>query len=397
MRILVLAPQPFFQERGTPIAVRLFLEVLGQAGHHLELLTYHEGDNVDLPGVVIHRIPVLWGTKGVRPGFSAKKLICDAAMAVKALKLVRRKDFDMVHAVEEAAFIAWVLKILYGLPYVYDMDSSLATQVLDKFPWLGPAAGFLHWAEGQALSHSQGVLAVCHSLRDRARKYASRVPVACLEDTSLLGGGVNRSTPGELESLDGVKVMYVGNLESYQGIDLLLRGFGLALRQIPRLRLVVIGGVETHIAKYRGMAAELGVAGRVSFLGPRPAGELGVYLQAADILVSPRIAGDNTPMKIFSYLDSGKPLLATRLATHTQVLDDKVAMLVEPEPADLARGLTALASDPDLGQELGRQGRRRVRLRYSREAYGRKLNSFYAAMARALGQRRQAGGAPRAH
>jgi glycosyltransferase involved in cell wall biosynthesis len=379
-----LAPQPFFQERGTPIAVKLFLETLSQGGHQLELLTYHEGVEVDLPGVVVHRIPALWGVSNIRPGFSWKKLVCDAAMAVKALELARRGRFEVVHAVEEAAFIAWGIKALYGLPYVYDMDSSLAQQVLDKFPWLAPVAGVLRGAEGRALGHSQGVLAVCHSLRDRARQYARQVPVARLEDISLLDDAPGQAAPAEVAGLDGLKIMYVGNLESYQGIDLLLQGFGLAVADAPELRLVVIGGAEVDIAKYRAQAEQTGIERRVSFLGPRPARELGSYLRAADILVSPRVAGDNTPMKIFSYLDSGRPLLATRLATHTQVLDDRVALLVEPEAGDLARGLTALARDPGLRRELGRQGQRRVRLRYSRQAYGRKLDSFYAAVARAL-------------
>jgi glycosyltransferase involved in cell wall biosynthesis len=210
--------------------------------------------------------------------------------------------------------------------------------------------------------------------------------VARLEDISLLEEAPGQDPPQEVADLDGIKVMYVGNLEPYQGIDLLLQGFGPAQAQAPDLRLVVIGGAEADVAKYRAQAAQLGIAGRVSFLGPRPSSELGRYLQAADILVSPRVAGDNTPMKIYSYLDSGKPLLATRLATHTQVLDDRVAMLVEPEAKDLARGLAALAGDQTLRDELGRQGRRRVRQRYSRRAYQRKLESFYRAVARAVGQ-----------
>lgn len=386
MRILVLAPQPFFQERGTPIAVRLLLETLSQAGHQLELLAYHEGEDVDLPGVVVHRIPDLRWIRGVRPGFSWKKLVCDAFMAVQARRLARSGRFEVVHAVEEAAFIAWGLKALYGLPYVYDMDSSLAQQVTDKFPWLGPLGGLLRRAEGRALAHSQGVLAVCQALCELARPCVDRAPVARLEDISLLEETPGQDPPQEVADLDGIKVMYVGNLEPYQGIDLLLQGFGPAQAQAQDLRLVVIGGAEADIAKYRAQAAQLGIAGRVSFLGPRPSSELGRYLQAADILVSPRVAGDNTPMKIYSYLDSGKPLLATRLATHTQVLDDRVAMLVEPEAKDVARGLAALAGDQALRDELGRQGRRRVRQRYSRRAYQRKLESFYRAVARAVGQ-----------
>ena len=74
--------------------------------------------------------------------------------------------------------------------------------------------------------------------------------------------------------------------------------------------------------------------------------------------MSPRLKGLNTPMKIYSYLDSGSAVLATRLRTHTQVLDDELAYLVEPEPAALGRGLAALLRDarsppPARGQRQG--------------------------------------------
>ncbi|HEY3013063.1 MAG TPA: hypothetical protein VGJ36_09970 [Gemmatimonadales bacterium] len=70
------------------------------------------------------------------------------------------------------------------------------------------------------------------------------------------------------------------------------------------------------------------------FLGPRPISSLDDLFHRADVPVSPRLKGLNTPMKIYSYLDS----LATRLRTHTQVLDDHTAYLVAPEPEALGDG-----------------------------------------------------------
>ena len=56
----------------------------------------------------------------------------------------------------------------------------------------------------------------------------------------------------------------------------------------------------------------------------------------ADVLVSPRTKGANTPMKVYSYLDSGVAVLATRLPTHTQVMNDETALLAEPTPEDFS-------------------------------------------------------------
>ena len=112
--------------------------------------------------------------------------------------------------------------------------------------------------------------------------------------------------------------------------------------------------------------------------GRRPVNLLGYYLGQADILVSSRTQGNNTPMKIYSYLDSGKPVLATNLPTHTQVLDEKIACLVDPTPAAMADAIVRLAEDPERRDDLGRQARLRVRKEYSLPAFTRKLAAFYA-------------------
>ncbi|MFL6235865.1 MAG: glycosyltransferase, partial [Thermoanaerobaculia bacterium] len=104
-------------------------------------------------------------------------------------------------------------------------------------------------------------------------------------------------------------------------------------------------------------------------------------LRQATVQVSPRLHGDNTPMKIFSCLDSGRPLLATRLLTHTQVLDDSVALLVEPEPGALGRGLALLLQDAELRERLAANARRLAQREFTPEAFRRKLLAFYDAVA----------------
>jgi glycosyltransferase involved in cell wall biosynthesis len=103
-------------------------------------------------------------------------------------------------------------------------------------------------------------------------------------------------------------------------------------------------------------------------------------LRQADVLVSPRVKGLNTPMKIYSYLDSGTAVLATRLRTHTHVLDDRSAYLVDPEPEAFGAGLAALLSDQALRQRLANHAKQYVQEEFTPEAARRKLGSFYSAM-----------------
>jgi glycosyltransferase involved in cell wall biosynthesis len=388
VRILVLAPHPFFQARGTPLAVRRVLEFLGSRGHQLDLLTFHEGEDVEIPNCRIHRIAQPFWIRNIRPGFSVKKVVCDMFMFIKCLGMVRRNHYDLIHAVEESAFIAAAMQRLAGIPYVYDMDSSLAEQMVDAYPGLQFALATLRRCEAVAVRHSLGVLTVCAALEDVAHGHAPDKPIGRVEDTTLLspdqlhtgnGQGAESVLPAGVDHRSPV-AMYVGNLEHYQGIGLLLEGFRHALVRVPNAHLVIVGGLKEDIAYYGRRATQLGISTRVHFLGPKPISALDGLFRRADVLVSPRLKGLNTPMKIYSYLDSGTAVLATRLRTHTQVLDDRTAYLVEPDPAALGDGLVELLTDPVLRERLATQAKAYVQQEFTPEAAHRKLGSFYTMM-----------------
>ena len=388
MRILVLAPHPFFQARGTPLAVRRVLEFLSERGHELDLLTFHEGEDVQIPNCRIHRIIRPLGIRNIRPGFSFKKVVCDILMFSKCLGMVRRNRYDLIHAVEESAFIAAAMQRLMGIPYVYDMDSSLAEQLVDAYPGLHFAFPTLRRCEALAVRNSLGVLTVCAALEDVAHGHAPDKPIARVEDTTLLDPDQSHRGNGHWPEwllppdVDGQSpiAMYVGNLEHYQGIGLLLEGFRHALVRVPSAHLVIVGGLPDDIAHYRRRAVQLGIGSRVHFLGPRPISELEPLFRRADVLVSPRLKGLNTPMKIYSYLDSGTAVLATRLRTHTQVLDDQTAYLVAPEPEALGDGLVDLMCNPVLREQLASRAKQYAQQEFTLEAAHRKLGSFYSMM-----------------
>lgn len=384
MKILFLAPQPFYQDRGTPIAVRLALEVLaGSEGHHVDLLCYEEGADITIPNVTIERIRVP-GITDVGPGISLKKVICDVVFAWRAGTLVwqqRREPYALVHAVEESVFIALLLKWFAGIPYVYDMDSSLALQVTEKWWLLKPLAPVLTWFERLAVTSSVAVVPVCDALAVIANRHGAH-DAQVLSDISLLNLEQGAQATIDLRREAGISpgalvALYIGNLESYQGIDLLVEGLAAVSAETPHLEVVIIGGREHHIAAYRGKAERLGVGARIRFLGPRPVSTLNGYLTQADILLSPRIKGNNTPMKIYSYLHAGVPIVATRLPTHTQVMNDDVAMLTEPTPEGFGAGLDRLARDGDLRARIGRAAFELAERRYTFGVFRATLSEIY--------------------
>ncbi len=379
MRILLLAPQPFFVERGTPIATRLLAASLVQAGHQVDLVTYADGEDVLMPGVTHIRCSS-W-TSGVGIGFSLKKIFADLFLAAKALQLTWKNRYDTIHAVEEAVFIALFLAPIIRAKVVYDMDSSLADQVVEKMSWLRPIHPILNAFERFAVRRADLVLPVCRALADKIRDPAGLEKVHLLEDIALPAepGDSTAEDLRSTHSIDGPLLLYVGNLEKYQGIDLLLE----ALEQVPTtttFTAVIIGGSDKDIEHYRSITSSKGLSNRCLFIGRRPVASLTHYLSQADILLSPRIKGKNTPMKVYSYLASGKPLLATRIGSHTQVLDDTRACLVDPTPESMAAGINALTENPELREKIGKEGQHYCQENHSKEAFDQKLTNAYSTL-----------------
>ena len=257
MRILVIAPQPFYQERGTPIATRLLIEALLAAGHEVDVLTYHVGEDPQLPGVRVFRAPAVPFVRDVPIGFSVRKLLCDLALAWRLLTLTRRYRYDVLHAVEEAVFLSLLVRGARRSRIVYDMDSSLPEQLLGKY---------------RALQRFDGVLRRLERLRNRAlgsRAHrvrgprGSRARLLTTTTPSMSSRTSRCSTTTACRHVEnlrrdlpehGVLALYVGNLEDYQGVDLLLDAVAALDVPVP-LKFVAIGGNAAGVAAYRARAA----------------------------------------------------------------------------------------------------------------------------------------------
>ena len=379
MKILLLAPHPFYQERGTPIDVHLVLKVLSERSNTtVDLLVYNEGENIELPGLKIFRIPNYKFLQNIRPGFSVKKIIADFFMFFKTWKMISNENYDLLHAGEESVFFALFFKILYRIPYVYDLDSSIAQQIVEKKPYLRFFSPIFNFLEKIAIINAEINLPVCNALAELCENNGSKKTITIHDISQLKNPGA--SSRGFLRKELNIQrdiLMYIGNLESYQGIDLLLESFSIAHKKTDKIDLVVIGGTQEDIEFYKQKSFNLKIEDHVHFLGPRPFNKLDEYLAEADIIVCPRIRGVNTPMKIFPYLHSGKPVIATDLYTHNQILSSKEAYLAPPNPKEFAKAMINLAENIELRKKYGKDGKKFIEKNHTFQAHSKRLNSAY--------------------
>jgi glycosyltransferase involved in cell wall biosynthesis len=381
LKILFLAPQPFFEVRGTPLAVLAMVRTLTGLGHRVDLLTYPRGTDVAIAGLV-HRRSLSLPVGRVPPGPSLAKVVLDVPFMVEALRRMATGRYDVVHAVEEAAHLAAPLARLFRLPLVMDIDSSIPDQLRHSaLPGRGPLGWMAARMEAHALRRAAAVITVCRSLTEGVRARAPEARVFQIEDPPLVDAAPAdpRAVADLRRSLGlgpGPVVLYSGNLEPYQGVELLVD----AAAEVPGAWFVFMGGDPAGIAALRGRAGKTGA--RCVFAGPRPPAELKEFLALAEVLVSPRVRGENTPFKVYTYLASGKPLVATRLPTHTQLMDDSMAVLVEPTPAGLAGGIRAVLADPAEAAHRARRGRELIERDYSVERFAEKVRAAYAELSK---------------
>jgi len=386
MRALVIAPQPFFSPRGTPFSVYYRTQVLAQLGVDIDLLTYGQGQDVDLPRVRIIRIPGFRFLGPVKVGPSLFKLFLDVFLFIWTVALLIRHRYDFVHTHEESVFWGRLLKPLFGYKLVYDMHSSLPQQ-LTNFNYTSSriVKSLFEWLEDRCLADADAVITICPELARyaRARVCDERrhflIENSIIEEVRL----VNGSNPATVAESWAARVpagrpiiAYAGTFEAYQGIDLLLAATALARRTLPEAFLLLIGGTSSQLRHYRRLAEQSGINGHCLFTGPLPQPAVRPLLRGADVLASPRSEGTNTPLKIYEQLASGKPLVATRILSHTQILDDRVSFLAEPEPVALAEALIAAISDGERRHRVVAAAQSMYERSYSRSAYEAKVSAL---------------------
>jgi glycosyltransferase involved in cell wall biosynthesis len=159
-------------------------------------------------------------------------------------------------------------------------------------------------------------------------------------------------------------------------LDLLIKGFARTLNRCTAAFLLMIGGTEEQVLRYRELAQAHGLGQHSLFTGRLDPPTAKALLRRAAVLTSPRSAGTNTPLKVYEQLASGIPLVATRIQSHTQVLDEQVCFLVEPTVEGVADGLTRALTDQRAGAQKAAAACALYMEKYSREVYEAKMRQL---------------------
>jgi len=384
MHVLMIAPQPFFQPRGTPFSVLHRLNALSRLGYEVDLLTYHIGQNIDMDGVTIHRIWKVPFVKQIAIGPSKSKVLLDIFLIIKTVLMLRHRRYDLIHSHEEAGFWTAYLARKYKVAHLYDMHSSLPQQLhnfqFTKMRWL---FRLFEKLENYTIESADAIITICPELFNHVKKIKPN-KFNCLienvaDNAAVFKKDVDvRSIKQQIRTNGEVAILYTGTFEPYQGLDLLIDSSVEVVKQCPRARYVLVGGKPEQVRHYRKKVAELKIEEHYAFTGMVEPEAIPVFIDNCDVLVSPRVEGNNTPLKIYSYLRSGKPIVATNHLTHTQVLNADVSVLTECTPEAFGAGVLSVIADTKKSKKLSESARVLAEKKYSYDVYLRKTREVYA-------------------
>jgi glycosyltransferase involved in cell wall biosynthesis len=376
----MVAPQPVFQPRGTPFSVVYRIRALCRAGHQVDLVTYPYGRDVLIPGVRILRVPRLPGVANVGIGPSVPKLFLDTFLIVWTAVLLAWRRYDVIWSHEEAGLFCGAFSRLFGIRHIYDMHSDLAQQIQNYARFNRQPFLWLFGLLTRAMVHSSDVvLTICDDLVNTVRGLAPNKRVLLVENYCTEVDFLDDALPTveELRARHEVNgravALYIGSLEPYQGIDILVDAAAhLAERQLG-CRMLIVGGQPSQVEELCRTIERRGLSRVVEVVGSVPPGVVEVYINLADMLLTSRSKGTNVPLKLYQYMKSGKPIVATRIESHTQLLDDDTALLTETTGADFGKAIEQLVEHPERAQRLAERAQAKAQA-FSNTHFERQIN-----------------------
>lgn len=311
LKILVIAPTPFFADRGNH--VRIFEEcmILKKAGHRIKLVTYGLGR--DIEGVEIKRtIRFPWYTK-TSAGPSIHKLYVDIFLFFSSLRQALSFRPDIIHChLHEGCLLGWAVGKLTRTPFVFDYQGGMTAE-MGNHKFIKP--GSFIYNTFYRLENFIDRLPR-NIVTSSARGKDELIDVFKIHEKNVLvvadgvGEVIWKNQDFNLKRKYGIPkdnkvVIYTGVLCDYQGIDLLLEGIAQKKQELKKVTFLIFGFPEEE---YKFKAKNLGLT-NVIFPGKLPYEELYDNLKQADIAIAPKISTTEANGKVYNYMAAALPVV----------------------------------------------------------------------------------------
>ena len=382
--MLVIAPTPFFGDRGCHVRIYEEIRALGALGVESVVVTYPTGQ--DVPDV---RTVRAWAIPGIHAGplgFSPGRPVLDLAVLLAAHREIQRFSPHLLHAhLHEGIAIGVVLRAWHRLPLVADLQGSLTAEMVD-----------------QGVMGSRGVMA---TLMGAVERWLVRRPDRTLTSSShgvplLTAQGVDRRSvtslpdgvdleafrpepadPALVERLGLVgkrTVVFLGVLTDYQGVDLLLDIAAIMAPTNPDVHVLVLGYPNEE--RYRAEAKARGLDEVMTFPGRVPYADAAQWLGVGAVAVSPKRSVTEANGKLVNYMACGLPVVASDLPVNRELLGESGVYAPIDDAEAFAGRISELLADPERAREIGAALRMRAETEFAWPSLAKQLEGTYRDM-----------------
>jgi glycosyltransferase involved in cell wall biosynthesis len=380
-RVLVVAPTPFFGDRGCHVRIYEEVRALAARGVTCEIVTYPSGSDPD--GLTVRRARRLPGltVRPVGPGYT--RPLVDLTLVGAALRVARRFKPDIIHAhLHEGIAIGAILRRRTGVPLVADLQGSFVSELVDH--------GFLR--EGSRSARLVGrferwlvrqpdriLASSCASLWLLEAQGVARSRLVWFPDGADLARfrplPVDRALEASLGLSDKRTVVFLGLLTPYQGVDLILDAVPAVLERVPDAHFLLMG--YPNETRYRNLVLWRGLQTAVTMPGRIPYADAARYLSLGLVAVSPKLSATEANGKLLNYMACGLPTVASDTPVNRELLGDAGVYVPTGDARALALAISSLLEDPERRSRLGRELRTRVETEFAWPALADRLIGVY--------------------
>ena len=369
-RVAIVAACPFPALQGSQLLIRNLAQGLRRRGHEVVVVTYADGLAEAPADVRLVRIPRVPGCHARGSGPRPAKLLLDLVLLATLPGVLRRERIDVIHAHNYEAALVSLLASRRRVPVIYHSHNALAEELPTYFR--RPLAR--RWARGVGRiadrvlpRRADHCIAICHELVGFLRAHG--VDEDAVEMVAPGGSPAEfpARTPAELDAirarfgLSGAPVLlYTGNLDAYQNLELLLASIGDVRARVPAAQLVFV----THATPRELPDCLRALPPGVRLIAADCFAVVRDLLQIADLALCPRREWSGFPMKLLNYMAAGKPTVVSA-GSAKAIEHGRNGWVVRDSGARAyADAIVGLLADPVLRAALGTAARRTVEDEY---------------------------------
>lgn len=384
MKILMIAPTPFFSDRGCHVRIFEETKVLQKHKHKVTICTYHNGE--DIPGITTSRITNIPWYKKSEAGPSFHKIYLDIILLFHTLKIAKKMKPDIIHAhLHEGCLIGYFIKKMIRKPLIFDYQGSLSDEMMSHGYFTNSKMIYkIIQLFEKKINNSADLIVTSSQKMAQNLQENGKIPKNKIfftldgVDTDIFIPDNTTEILREKLQLPKNKkiIVYLGLLNEYQGIDCLLKSIVSILKHRTDIHFLIMG--FPNQARYENIAKQLKINDHVTFTGRISYFEAPRYLALGDLAVSPKLSITEANGKLYNYMACGLPAVVFDSPTNREILGDLgIYAKIFGNPESFAEAMEFGLNNENILRVLGQKLREKAVTDFSWDTVVEKILNVY--------------------